>query len=129
PVTFGPLAAGQRVAIYTEPRLRSVVDLSPDQPAQTLTAFQSFLQTMINSAVGNYPIPPNLQALESAFGILPPNGPMYSLLQGRFTVLSQLPAKQDGYPPVTTQIPVSITGGSSASQIVAAVTPYRTWPW
>jgi hypothetical protein len=129
PVTFGPLLPGQIALIITEPRIRSVVDLSPTQPAQTLTAFQAFIQTMVNAAVGNYPVPPNLQALESAFGILPPNGPMYSLLKGRFTSLSMLPPKQDGYPPVTTNIPVSITGGGSTSQIVAAATPYRTWPW
>jgi hypothetical protein len=129
PVTFGPLEAGQIAAIYTQPRLRSVVDLSPTQPAQSLTQFQTFIQDMVNAAVGNYPVPPELQALESAFGILPPNGPMYSLLNGRFTSLSQLPPKQDGYMPVTTYIPVSITNGNSGSSIVAASTPYRTWPW
>lgn len=129
PITFGPLKAGQIAAIYTNPRLRSVVDLSPTQPAQSLTEFQQLIQTMVNSAVGNYPVPPELQALESVFGILPPQGPMYSLLNGRFTYLSQLPAKQDGYPPQTTQIPVSISNGNSNTKIVAAVTPYRTWPW
>lgn len=129
PIIFGPLLAGQKALIITQPRLRTVIDLSPDQPAQTLTAFQTFIETIINAAVGNYPVPPNLQAFESSFGILPPNGPMYSLLNGRFTSLSMLPPKQDGYPPVTTYIPVSISGGGSTSQIVAATTPYRTWPW
>ncbi|MEZ0366815.1 hypothetical protein ACAG26_24380 [Mycobacterium sp. pUA109] len=129
PITFGPLKAGQIAMIYTEPRLRSVVDLSPDQPAQSLTAFQNLISTMVNAAVGAYPVPPLLQDLESVFGILPPQGPLYSLLNGRFTSLSQLPPKQDGYPPVTTYIPVSISGGNSASKIIAAATPYRTWPW
>lgn len=129
PITFGPLQKGQRAIIYTHPRLRSVVDVSSSQPAQTLTAFQSLIEYMINSSVGNYPVPPELQAIESLFGILPPNGPMYSLLKGRFTSLSQIPGKKDGYPAQTTWIPVSIEGGAPDSQIVAAVTPYRTWPW
>lgn len=129
PITFGPLEAGQVAAIYTNPRLRSVVDLSPSQPAQNLTAFQTFIQTLVNASVGNYPVPPELQAFESVFGILPPQGPMYSLLTGRFTYLSQLPPKQDGIMPPTVNIPVSISGGNSQSQIIAACTPYRTWPW
>lgn len=129
PVTFGPLSAGQMVAIYTDPRLRSVVDLSANQPAQSLNIFQTLIQDLINAAVGNYPVPPQLQAYESLFGILPPNGPMYSLLTGRFTSLSQVPPKQDGYAPQTTWIPVSISGGNTDSKIVAAITPQRTWPW
>lgn len=138
PITFGPLEAGQIAVIYTEPRLRSVVDLSPSQPAQTLTAFQTLIQTMINSSISQNPVPPALQALESVFGILPPQGPMYSLLTGRFTSLSVVSPKQDGYMPQTTYIPVSITEGGAtglggdapaASCIVAACTPYRTWPW
>jgi hypothetical protein len=129
PITFGPLLAGQKALIYTEPRIRSVVDLSPNQPAQLLSAFQSLIQTWVNSSVGQAPVPPSLTALESAFGILPPQGPLYSLLKGRFTSASALPPKLDGFPAVTQWIPVSITGGSPASQIVAAATPLRTWPW
>lgn len=129
PITFGPLDAGQMALIYTQPRIRSVVDLSPTQPAQLLTAFQQMIQAWVNSSVGQAPVPPELTALESAFGILPPQGPLYSLLKGRFTSASALPPKQDGYPAVTQYISVGITGGSSASKIVAAATPYRTWPW
>jgi hypothetical protein len=40
-----------------------------------------------------------------------------------------LPPKQDGFPAVTQYITVGITGGNSDSRIVAAATPYRTWPW
>jgi hypothetical protein len=115
--------------IYTEPRIRSVVDLSPTQPAQLLSAFQQMIQAWVNSSVGQLPVPPELTALESAFGILPPQGPLYSLLKGRFTSASALPPKQDGFPAVTQYIAVGITGGTSASKIVAAATPYRTWPW
>jgi hypothetical protein len=129
PITFGPLEAGQMALIYTQPRIRSVVDLSPSQPAQLLTAFQQMIQTWVNTSIGQAPVPPSLTALESAYGILPPQGPLYSLLSRRFTSASVLPPKQDGYPAVTQYITVGITGGNSDSQIVAAATPYRTWPW
>jgi hypothetical protein len=129
PITFGPLDAGQMALIYTQPRIRSVVDLSPTQPAQLLTAFQTMIKTWVNSAVGQAPVPPELTALESTYGILPPQGPLYSLLKGRFTSSSALPPMDDGYPVVTQYITVGITGGNSSSQIVAAATPYRTWPW
>jgi hypothetical protein len=137
PITFGPLEAGQIALITTLPRLRSVIDLSPNQPAQKLTAFQTWLENAVN-LVANSNTAPLLESLESVFGILPPVGVMYSLLNGRFTNLSEIPGKADGYPPVTTYIPVSITGGGATglpspapqqSTIVAALTPYRTWPW
>jgi hypothetical protein len=137
PVTFGPLQAGQIALITTLPRLRSVVDVSPVQPAQTLSQFQTLIAKLVN-LVANGNTPPLLEKMESSFGILPPQGPMYSLLTGRFTSLSALPGKQDGYPPNTGWIPVAISGGGSTglggnapatSTIVAAATPRRTWPW
>lgn len=128
PVTFGPLKDGQIALITTLPRLRSVVDVSPTQPAQSLSGFQSLIETIVNLVTNNN-TPPLLQAFESLFGILPQNGPMYSLLTGRFTTKSALAPKQDGYAPVTSWIPVAITGGNNNSKIVAACTPYRTWPW
>lgn len=137
PITFGPLKAGQIALIITEPRLRSVVDVSPVQPAQALSGFQSFIETVVNLVTNNN-TPPLLQALESVFGILPPQGAMYSLLTGRFTAKSALAPKLDGYAPVTSWIPVGISGGGNTglggnapatSCIVAAATPYRTWPW
>lgn len=137
PITFGPLKAGQIALITTLPRLRSVVDVSPVQPAQSLSSFQSLIETLVNLVTNNN-TPPLLQELESLFGILPPQGVMYSLLTGRFTSQSALTPKQDGYMPVTSWIPVAITGGGNTglggnapatSCIVAACTPYRTWPW
>lgn len=128
PVTFGPLEAGQIALITTLPRLRSVVDVSPDQPAQSQSQFQALMSVVLN-LVANNNTPPLLEALESVFGILPPNGPMYSLLNGRFTTQSAIPGKQDGYSPATAYIPVGISGGNSASKIIAAITPQRTWPW
>ncbi|WP_198421226.1 hypothetical protein [Mycobacterium intracellulare] len=128
PVTFGPLDDGQIALITTLPRLRSVVDVSPSQPAQSLNQFQSLIETLVKLVTNNN-VPPLLQAIESVFGILPPQGPLYSLLNGRFTSQSAIAGKKDGYPVVTSWIPVAITGGNSNSKIVAAITPYRTWPW
>ena len=137
PVTFGPLDAGQIALIVTLPRLRSVTDVSPVQPAQSSTAFQNLIDTITNLVFNNN-TPPLLEALESVFGILPPQGPFYSLLDGRFTSQSSIPGKQDGYAPTTAYIPVGISGGGNTglggnapatSCIVAAITPYRTWPW
>lgn len=128
PVTFGPLLDGQIALITTLPRLRSVVDVSPNQPAQALTAFQTLIDHLVN-LVANNNLPPLLERIESLFGILPPQGPMYSLLTGRFTSQAALPPKKDSYLPATAWIPVAITGGTSTSQIIAACTPYRTWPW
>jgi hypothetical protein len=124
-VTFGPLLAGQIALITTLPRLRGVVDLSPSQPAQTLTQFQTLMQQLISFATNNN-VPPLLQQFESLFGILPPQGSMYSLLAGRFT--TAIPAKVEGLPPVPANIAVTISGGDSNTKIVGAVTPQRRWP-
>jgi len=128
PIQFGPLNEGQIALITTLPRLRSVVDLSPGQAPQTLTKLQSLIETLVN-LVTNSNVPPLLEKFESLFGILPPQGPMYSLLQGRFTTSSAVPPMADGYTAPTSWIPVGITGGNSNSKIVAALTPMRTWPW
>ena len=128
PVTFGALDAGQIALITTLPRLRSVVDVSPGQPAQSLNQFQTLIERIVNLVSINN-TPPLLQAFESAFGILPPQGPLYSLLNGRFTAQAAIPGAQDGYMPPTAYIPVGISGGNSNSKIVAAITPQRTWPW
>lgn len=124
-VSFGPLNAGQIVLITTLPRLRSIVDLSPNQPAQVLTSQQVGLQQLISFAV-NGNIPPLLQQFESFFGIVPPQGNLYSLLNGRFTV--PLAPATYGVPPATQYIGVSISGGNSNSKVIGAVTPLKRWP-
>lgn len=126
PITFGPLLDGQVVLVTTEPRLRSVVDVTPNQPTQhQLNIFQQLLEELI-SFVTNNNVPPFLQKFESLFGILPPQGNLYSLLTGRFTV--PIPAATYGIPPEEEKIQVSITNGSPMSRIVAAITPKRRWP-
>lgn len=124
-ITFGPLLEGQIALITTQPRLRSIVDLTPTQPKQSLTQLQNIVEALVNYATAN-DVPPLLQSFESTYGILPPQGPMYSLLNGRF--MNPISPKVDGVAPVTSFIPVGISGGNSASKIVTAITPFRTYP-
>ncbi|BCP41426.1 hypothetical protein MINTMi27_15190 [Mycobacterium intracellulare] len=126
PITFGPLEDGQIVLVTTTPRLRSVVDVTPNQPTQQqLNIWQRLLQELI-SFVTNNNVPPFLQQFESLFGITPPQGNLYTLLNGRFT--NPIPATPYGVTPPTEQIKVTITDGSPVSKIVAAITPMRRWP-
>jgi len=125
-VTFGPILEDQVALVTTTPRLRGVVDLSTTQQLpQTLTKFQSFIDSLVTFAVNNN-VPPLLEQWESSFGITPPQGPLYSLLTGRFT--TPLDPKPESSPPVPSKIAVSIQGGNADSKIVAAVTPQRLWP-
>jgi hypothetical protein len=125
-VTFGPLLENQIALVTTLPRLRGVTDLSPEAPAaQTVNQFQKIVEELISFATNNN-VPPLLQQFESLFGILPPQGNMYSLLTGRFT--TPIPAKVEGLPPKASPIACSIVGGNADSKIVAALTPLRRWP-
>lgn len=124
-VEFGPLLAGQVVLMETEPRRRSIVDITPTQiPAQNLTPFQTFIQALITFATNNN-VPPLLRQFESLFGIQPPQGTLYSLMDGRFT--TPIPA-QPMSGAVTSSVSVQISGGSSATKIIGAITPRRRWP-
>ena len=126
-VEFGPLLDGQVVLIETEPRRRSVVDLTPStvSTSQVLNPFQQLIKNLVSFA-SNGNIPPLLQQFESIFGILPPQGNLYSYLSGRFT--NPVPAKLPGQSPVTSSIKVKIDNGNASSKVVAALTPRRRWP-
>ena len=125
-VEFGPLLPNQVVLIETEPRRRSVVDVSPTAPAaQQYSPFQNLIRALVSFA-SNGNIPPLLEQFESLFGILPPQGNLYSYLNGRFT--NPVPAKSPGEGPTTSQIYVNIQNGNASSKIVAALTPRRRWP-
>ena len=125
-VEFGPLLEGQVVLIETEPRRRSVVDVSPTaQPAQVLNPFQSLVRALVSFATNNN-VPPLLQQFENLFGILPPQANLYSLLDGRFT--TPIPPKPTDTPGVTSQIKITIVNGNASSRVVAALTPRRRWP-
>ena len=124
-LSFGPLYAGQVALITTLPRLRSVVDLSASAPAQVFGPIQKVVAALVNFATSSN-TPPLLQYFESLFGIVPPNGPMYSLLNGRFT--QPIAGKLEGIGPVAAHIPVGISGGNGNSKIITAITPQRTYP-
>lgn len=125
-IEFGPLKAGQVVLLETEPRRRSVVDVSPSaMPDQVLNPVQALIKGLITFATNNN-IPPLLEQFESLFGILPPQAPLYSLLNGRFT--KPIPPKPAGTWGVMTPIRIRIESGNAQSKVVAAITPRRKWP-
>ncbi len=124
-VEFGPLLAGQVVLLETEPRRRSIVDVSPAElPPQNLTPFQQFLTALITFATNNN-VPPLLEQFASLFGIQPPQGNLYSYLDGRFT--NPIPA-QPLSGPQTSSVTVQIAGGGTGTKIIGAITPRRRWP-
>lgn len=127
-VQFGPLLPNQIMHLRTDPRKRKVVDLTSVPPTQQeLDLFQQGLKDFISFATGNN-IPPLLQAIESVFGIQPPQGNPYSLLQGRWSDAAAIPAKSPGSPAPNYHVTVSISGGNADSKIIAAGTPLRRWP-
>lgn len=125
-VEIGPLLDGQVVLIETEPRRRSVIDVTPTPlPAQTLNPFQKFIQALVNFASNNN-VPPLLRQFENLFGILPPQVAVYSLMSGRFTTgIEPKPSNSAG---TTSNIRIRIDDGNASSKVVAALTPMRRWP-
>ena len=126
-VKFGPILPNQVMQVRTEPGKRGVVDLTSIPPTpQELTVWQKALQDFISFASGNN-TPPLLQEIESMFGIRPPQGNPYSLLDGRFS--NSVPPKPAGAPATAYHIPVAIDDGNADSKIIAAGTPLRRWPF
>lgn len=130
-ISFGPLTDGQVALITTLPRLRSVVDLTPGTtaPATASAAQTNLLGTLLSYVTND--IVGALDELASLFGVLPPQtttsaAGLYSLLNGRFSNPVPGVAMPSMANPV--QIPVSITGGSPSSKVIAALTPMRTCP-
>ena len=125
-VQFGPLLPNQVMQVRTDQEMRPVVDMTSVAPTpQEMTLFQRALNDFINFATaGN--VPPLLQQIKSQFGIVPPQGHPYSLLSGGFS--NPIPPKSPGKPAETQYIPVSISGGTADSMIVAAGTPLRRYP-
>jgi hypothetical protein len=127
-VEFGPLLPGQVAQIRTDPRRRGVVDLTQKPPStqeesqweKAMKDLKSFTQV--------------LSVFQSIFGLLgtgpvPPQGNMYSLLKGRFSDNSAIPAKSPGTPAMTRAVRVEITGGDVNTRVIAAGTPLRRLPY
>lgn len=127
-VTFGPLLANQIVQIRTDNRKMTVVDLTSTPPTpQDLNLFQEALKDLLDFATGNN-VPPLFVAIESVFGIAPPQGNLYSLLKGRFSQAAAIPPKSPGAPAAPYSVAVSIAGGNANSRVLAAGTPLRRYP-
>lgn len=123
-VEFGPLLEGQTVLIETDPRRRSIVDLSETAIEQELNIFQEILQALVTFASNNNTVP-LLQQFESLFGIRPPQGNLYQYLNGRFTNPVP-PAPLSG--PVNSRISWVVNSAGATTKLVAAITPRRRWP-
>jgi hypothetical protein len=130
-VKFGPLASNQLAQVITDSRKRGVVDLSM---TPTSTDEQNIFNAGLQDIFGFSNLLTGLiQGLTGLFGSgstpLPPQGNLYSLLQGRFSKAAYIPPKPVGRPPKRYSIPVKIEGGNSSSQILAAGTPLRRLPY
>lgn len=123
-ISFGPLEAGQVVLMRTLPRLRTLTDLT-SAPQQILNGGQALLEALVNFVYNNN-VPPLIQWFESLFGILPPQGPLYTLLNGRYS--NPFPGVRQPQWAQQQYLAVSITGGNSDSKIVGRIDPQRWWP-
>lgn len=125
-VEFGPLLPNQIMQIRTDPRKYGVRDLTviPASP-QELNIFQKALKDFVSFATGNN-VPPLLEAIQSSFGIAPPQGNPYSLLKGRFS--RPVPAKSPGAPVQPYYVKVEIDDGDASSMVLASGTPLRRYP-
>lgn len=128
-VEFGPTVANQVVYMRTDPRKgRALQDITSVPPtAQQLTVFQAAIESFEKFAFANN-IPPLLQEINSVFGIKPPQGNIFSLLSGRFSDDSAIPAKSPGNPAQPYFVKVEIENGDADSKILAAGTPLRRYP-
>lgn len=125
-VQYGPLLPGQIVQIRSDPRKRGVVDLTVKPPSpQELQWWQQAMKDFVSFASGNNASPLERELL-SKFGIKPPQGNMYSLLDGRFA--EPIPPKPVAGPAEAHNVLVEIVDGNADSKIVAAGTPLRRWP-
>lgn len=125
-ITLGPLLTGQIVLLSTLPRLNNLVDLTSGIP-QALSVEQQTIQAIINFVTNNN-VPPILQQFESKFGILPPQGSLWTLLSGRYDQPIPGVAQPDFAQLQAIPVSISGTGGSSVSKIVGRIDPMRLWP-
>lgn len=125
-VSFGPILSNQVVQLRTDPRKRSVVDLTSTPPTpQELALFQQAHDDYASFATANN-APVLLQQLESAFGVVPPQANLYPYLKGRFN--KPIPARSPGNPITPYYVSVQIINGNSDTKVVAAATPLRRYP-
>ena len=127
-VQVGPLLGNQVVFLRSDPRKRAMQDLTttPATPQQ-LDIFQAALQGFLSFAfAGN--VPPLLLCIESLFGILPPQGNLYSLKSGEFSDAAAIPARSPGDPVQPYYVRVEIENGNANSKVIASGVPLRRYP-
>lgn len=125
-VKYGPLERGQVVQLRADPRKRGVVDLTSVQPTpQELKWWQEAMKDFVSFASGNNASPLEEEIL-SQFGIKPPQGNMYSLLEGRFA--KPIPPMPAAGQPQVHNILVEVVNGDADTRVVVAGTPLRRWP-
>ena len=126
-VEFGPLLDGQVVQIDTDPRKRSVHDLTSKPPTpQEQAAWEKALSGFLDFVGGGQA--PLIAAIKSQWGITPPQGNLYSLLKGRWSDRSAIPRKAVGEPVKPHYVKVAITGGNASSRVIASGVPLRRYP-
>jgi hypothetical protein len=127
-IEFGPLLPNQVMQIRTDPRDRTVVDMTVIPPTpQELGLFQKALQGFLNFlTIGQSPL---AQTIESVFGITPPQGNPYSLMNGRFSDDAAIPPQSPGDPIRPYHVKVAIDNGSASSKIIASGVPRRRLPF
>lgn len=132
-VEFGPLLPNQVMYLRTDPRKRSVRDMTviPATPQQQ-EMYEAGIFDFLSFATGN-----NAgilgQFVGSIFGflggsgaVIPPQGNPYSMLKGRWS--KPIPAKSSGRIAQPAHIKVEIVNGNADSKIIAALTPLRRYP-
>jgi hypothetical protein len=127
-VEFGPLLPNQIAFLRTDPRSKTplVQDLTSTPPTpQELNVFQEALRKFLDFASDQNAL---ITQIESAFGIAPPQGPMYSLLSGRFSDNSAIPPKSPGRPAQPYYVKCEIDDGNADSKIISSGTPLRRYP-
>lgn len=125
-IKFGPLLPNQVVQLRTDNTKRLIVDMtSTPATAEELIEYRKALADLESfGPIGN--VAATVQANASAFGVVPPQGNLHRLLDGRFS--RPIPAKSPGRPAQICHVAVSITGGNSDSRILASGTPLRRYP-
>ena len=127
-VEFGPLLENQVAFLRSDPRSHTplVLDLtSTPPPQQELTRFQQRVLKRVGDRAQSSAY---YQQILSRWGIVPPQGPMYSLLNGRFSDRSAIPPKPAGRPAEPYYVRIDIDDGNANSRAISSGTPLRRWP-
>ncbi|MGV0785106.1 DUF7257 domain-containing protein [Mycolicibacterium sp. XJ775] len=130
-IEFGPLLPNQVVHIDTSRQNPKIKDLT-SRPAvgPIVDSIKEAFKDYESWAAANN-LPKLLQQIASVFGVVPPQGNLYSLLKGRWNKDSAIPPKSPGTPDSLVDryfVKVAIDNGNADSKIVVSGTPRRRYP-